>query len=156
MSANDRFCCKSRARMAAAQPRRRCRPLFLRRRWIRPSDELRKDGTFGGALTRETTGWVLSCGCAGKAGRSRALGEVEGYSGAISRLKLERFAMTKVLVTLFASSALCASLPLRAQAELDVVSLKSAIADAKLSWPTAAATTFTWRAGWGRPRRWLA
>ena len=35
--------------------------------------------------------------------------------------------MTKVLVTLLASSALCASLPLRAQAELDVVSLKSAI-----------------------------
>jgi hippurate hydrolase len=47
--------------------------------------------------------------------------------GAISRLKLERFAMTKVLVTLLASSALCASLPLRAHAELDVVSLKSAI-----------------------------
>ena len=35
--------------------------------------------------------------------------------------------MTKVLATLLASSALCASLPLRAQAELDVVSLKSAI-----------------------------
>jgi amidohydrolase len=35
--------------------------------------------------------------------------------------------MTKVLVTLLASSALCASLPLRAQAELDVVRLKSAI-----------------------------
>jgi len=35
--------------------------------------------------------------------------------------------MTKVLVTLLASSALCASLPLQAQAELDVVSLKSAI-----------------------------
>jgi hippurate hydrolase len=35
--------------------------------------------------------------------------------------------MTKVLVTLLACSALCASLPLRARAELDVVSLKSAI-----------------------------
>ena len=158
--------------------------------------------------------------------------------------------MTKVLVTLLASSALCASLPLRAQAELDVVSLKSAIErsvesdypkldalykdihahpeiafqeektaaklaaemralgfevtehvgktglvaiykngdgptiwcapnsmrcrwkkrpafptpattrrfgkDAKLSWLTVAATTFTWRAGLVRQRRWLA
>jgi len=35
--------------------------------------------------------------------------------------------MTKVLATLLASSALCGSLPLRAQAELDVISLKSAI-----------------------------
>ena len=35
--------------------------------------------------------------------------------------------MTKVLATLLTSSALCASLPLQAQAELDVVSLKSAI-----------------------------
>src|SRR5215467_2554378 len=35
--------------------------------------------------------------------------------------------MAKVLVTLLASSALCTSLPLRAQAEFDVVSLKSAI-----------------------------
>jgi hippurate hydrolase len=35
--------------------------------------------------------------------------------------------MTKVLVTLLASTALCASLPLQAHAELDVVSLKSAI-----------------------------
>jgi hypothetical protein len=35
--------------------------------------------------------------------------------------------MTKALVTLLASSALCASLPLRAQAALDVVNLKSAI-----------------------------
>ena len=35
--------------------------------------------------------------------------------------------MTKVLVTLLASTALCASLPLKAHAEPDVVSLKSAI-----------------------------
>src|SRR6516225_7780264 len=42
-------------------------------------------------------------------------------------LSWRRFAMTKVLVTLLASSGLCASLPLQAQAELDVVSLKSAI-----------------------------
>jgi hypothetical protein len=42
---------------------------------------------------------------------------------------LQRFAKTKVLVTLLASCALCASLPLRAQAELEVVSLKSAIDD---------------------------
>src|SRR6516165_90031 len=41
--------------------------------------------------------------------------------------KLERFAMTKVLVTLLASAALCTWLPLQARAELDVVSLKSAI-----------------------------
>jgi amidohydrolase len=36
--------------------------------------------------------------------------------------------MTKFLATLLASAALCASLPLRAHAELDVVRLKSAIA----------------------------
>src|SRR5215470_7834093 len=53
---------------------------------------------------------------------------VEGYSGAIFRLKSERFAMTKVLVALLASAALFASLSLRARAELDIVSLKSAIA----------------------------
>src|SRR6516165_4323776 len=41
--------------------------------------------------------------------------------------KLERCAMTKVVVTLLASCALCASPSLHAQAELDVVSLKSAI-----------------------------
>lgn len=35
--------------------------------------------------------------------------------------------MTKVLVTLFASAAFCASLPLQAHAELDVANLKSAI-----------------------------
>ena len=28
--------------------------------------------------------------------------------------------------------------------------------DVKPSWPTVAATTFTWRAGWERPRCWLA
>ena len=158
--------------------------------------------------------------------------------------------MTRFLATLLASAALSTSLPLQARAELDVVSLKSAIArsiesdypkldalykdihahpeiafqeektaaklaaemralgfevtehvgktglvaiykngdgptimvrteldalpmeektglatramtrpsgkDVKHSWPTVAATTFTWRAGWERPRRWLA
>jgi len=47
--------------------------------------------------------------------------------GAIFGLSLERFGMNKVLVTLLASAMLCASLPLQAQAQLDVVSLKSAI-----------------------------
>src|SRR5467141_953299 len=46
----------------------------------------------------------------------------------ISRFKLERFAMIRFLATLLASAALCALLPLQAQAELDVVSLKRAIA----------------------------
>jgi amidohydrolase len=41
--------------------------------------------------------------------------------------KLERFAMTRFLATLLASAALCASLPLQAHAEFDVVSLKSTI-----------------------------
>src|ERR1700738_2837370 len=41
--------------------------------------------------------------------------------------KLERFAMTRFLATLLASAALSTSLPLQARAELDVVSLKSAI-----------------------------
>src|SRR6516162_634976 len=45
----------------------------------------------------------------------------------ISRSKLERFTMTRFLATLLASAALCASLPLRAHAELDVVSLKNTI-----------------------------
>src|SRR6476469_10549128 len=41
---------------------------------------------------------------------------------------MERFAMTKFLAMLLASAGLWASLPLHAHAELDVVSLKSAIA----------------------------
>src|SRR3984893_6906447 len=41
--------------------------------------------------------------------------------------KLERFAMTRFLATLLASAALSISLPLHARAELDVISLKSAI-----------------------------
>src|SRR6516162_5544699 len=45
----------------------------------------------------------------------------------ISRSKLERFTMTRFLATLLASAALSTSLPLQAHAELDVVSLKSAI-----------------------------
>src|SRR6516162_9320325 len=45
----------------------------------------------------------------------------------ISRSKLERFTMTRFLATLLASAALCASLPLRAHAELYVVSLKNTI-----------------------------
>ena len=49
------------------------------------------------------------------------------FSPSISGLKLERFAMTRFLATLLASAALCACLPLRAHAELDVVSLKNSI-----------------------------
>src|SRR5215468_4746106 len=45
----------------------------------------------------------------------------------IPGFKLERFAMIRFLATLLASAALCTSLPLQARAELDVVSLKSAI-----------------------------
>src|SRR5260370_19131106 len=41
--------------------------------------------------------------------------------------RLERFAMTRFLATLLASAALSTLLPLHAHAELDVVSLKSAI-----------------------------
>src|ERR1700755_62238 len=47
---------------------------------------------------------------------------------AITGFTMERFAMTKFLATLLAAAGLCASLPLHAHAELDVVSLKSAIA----------------------------
>src|ERR1700752_5345757 len=47
---------------------------------------------------------------------------------AITGFKMERFAMTKFLATLLAAAGLCAALPLHAHAELDVVSLKSAIA----------------------------
>src|SRR5438552_12023948 len=45
----------------------------------------------------------------------------------IAGFRMERFAMTKFLATLLASAGLCAALPLQAHAELDVVSLKSAI-----------------------------
>src|SRR5262245_699616 len=45
----------------------------------------------------------------------------------ITRFELERFAMIKFLATLLASAALSTALPLQARAELDVVSLKSAI-----------------------------